>query len=94
MAVGGNIIATGIDIKIPQKWPDYVFTDGHKLLTIAEVDQYIKANRHLPGVLSAEEMKAKENYSVSEMDAKLLEKIEEMMLYIIELKKEIESLKK
>ena len=94
LAVGGNIIATGIDIKIPQKWPDYVFTDGHKLLTIAEVDQYIKANRHLPGILSAEEMKAKENYSVSEMDAKLLEKIEEMMLYIIELKKEIESLKK
>ena len=94
MAVGGNIIATGIDIKIPQKWPDYVFTDGHNLLSISEVENYIKKNGHLPNVLSAEEMKARENYSVSEMDAKLLEKIEELTLYVIELRKEIDSLKK
>ncbi|HTH55435.1 MAG TPA: hypothetical protein VL728_05275 [Cyclobacteriaceae bacterium] len=94
MAVGGNIIATGIDIKIPQKWPDYVFTDGHKLLSIEEVNRYIQEHGHLPGVLSAKEMQAKENYSVSEMDSKLLEKIEELTLYIIELKKEIDQLKK
>jgi trimeric autotransporter adhesin len=93
VAIEGNIIATGIDIKAPQKWPDYVFADGHKLLTLEEVDAYIKKYGHLPGVLSAKEMEAKQNYSVSEMDAKLLEKMEEMMLYILELKKEIENLK-
>lgn len=101
LAVGGNIIATGVDIKIPQKWPDYVFTDGHKLLTIDEVNTFIKEHGHLPGVLSASEMQTKQNYSVSEMDAKLLEKIEELTLYIINqnremnvMKKEIEELKK
>jgi hypothetical protein len=94
LAVGGNIIATGVDIKIPQKWPDYVFTDGHKILTIDEVNAYIKEHGHLPGIFSAKEMQAKQNYSVSEMDAKLLEKIEELTLYIVQLKKEIDQLKK
>jgi len=54
MAVGGIIIATGIDIKIPQKWPDYVFTGGHKLLSIKEVNTFIKEHGHLPGVQSAQ----------------------------------------
>jgi hypothetical protein len=93
LAVGGNIIATGVDIKVPQKWPDYVFTDGHKLLTIDEVSAFVKEHGHLPNVLSAKQMEQRQNYSVSEMDAKLLEKIEELTLYIIELKGEIEQLK-
>ena len=93
MAVGGNIIATGIDIKIPQKWPDYVFTPEHQRMTLEELQEYIDTHGHLPGIASAQEMEEKENYSVSEMDAKLLEKIEEMALYILELKKEINELK-
>jgi hypothetical protein len=93
MAVGGSILAVGLDIKTPQSWPDYVFTDGHKLLTIEEVQQFISTHGHLPGVLSAKEMTAKQNYSVGDMDAKLLEKVEELMLYIIELKKENEASK-
>jgi hypothetical protein len=94
VAVGGNIIATGIDIKIPQKWPDYVFTDGHKLLTIEEVKKFIEEHGHLPNVLSAKEMEEKENYSVSEMDAKLMEKIEELTLYIIKQNEEMEQMRK
>ncbi|HYC84323.1 MAG TPA: hypothetical protein VEB86_03840, partial [Chryseosolibacter sp.] len=92
MAVGGNILATGIDIKIPEKWPDYVFTDGHKLLTLQEVEAFIKANGHLPNVLSAKEMEQKKNYSVSQMDATLLEKIEELTLYILQLEKRLQEL--
>jgi predicted acyltransferase (DUF342 family) len=94
LAVGGNIIATGIDVKIPQKWPDYVFTEQHQRMTLVELQQYIDKYGHLPGIASEEEMKEKQNYSVSEMDAKLLEKVEELTLYILELKKEIEQLKK
>jgi predicted acyltransferase (DUF342 family) len=93
MAVGGNIIATGIDIKIPQKWPDYVFTDGYKLMTIEEVQAFILKHGHLPNVLSAKEMETKQNYSVSEMDAKMMEKIEELTLYLIQLKEENKELK-
>ncbi len=93
LAVGGNIIATGVDVKIPQKWPDYVFTAEHQRMTLEELQEYIAKHGHLPGISSEPEMKEKQNYSVSEMDAKLLEKIEELALYILELKKEIAELK-
>jgi hypothetical protein len=74
-------------------WADYVFAPDYKLRPIEEVAAFIKKNRHLPGVPSAEEI-TKEGLDVATMDAKLLEKIEEMMLYIIDLKQEVEQLKK
>ncbi len=74
-------------------WSDYVFAPEYKLKTIEEVAAFIKTNKHLPGVPSATEM-VKEGLDVATMDAKLLEKIEEMMLYIIDLKQEVELLKK
>jgi hypothetical protein len=74
-------------------WADYVFAPDYKLKPIEEVSAFIKKNRHLPGVPSAEEI-TKEGLDVAAMDAKLLEKIEEMMLYIIDLKQEVEQLKK
>jgi hypothetical protein len=90
LAVGGYVIATGIDIKIPQKWPDYVFTKEYGLISLAELEAFIKQHGHLPSVPSAAEMSEKQNYSVAEMDAKLLEKIEELSLYLIQLKKELQ----
>ena len=74
-------------------WADYVFASDYKLKPVEEVAAYIKKNKHLPGVPSATEM-VKEGLDVATMDAKLLEKIEEMMLYIIDLKQEVEQLKK
>lgn len=93
LAVGGNVIATGIDIKIPQKWPDYVFTQEYGLISLTELEAFIKQHGHLPAIPSAAEMEAKENYNVAEMDAKLLEKIEELTLYIIDLKKKLDQQK-
>lgn len=73
-------------------WADYVFASDYKLQPIEEVAAFIKKNKHLPGVPSATEMVEK-GLDVATMDAKLLEKLEEMMLYIIELKQEVEQLK-
>jgi len=73
-------------------WADYVFKNDYKLLTLGEVDAFIKKYGHLPGVPSAEEVKEK-GIDVATMDAKLLEKIEELTLYMIELKKENEAMK-
>ncbi len=94
LAVGGAIIATGIDIKVPSKWPDYVFAPNYERLSIGELKKYIDQNQHLPSVPSAKEMEEKKNYSVSEMDAKMLEKIEELTLYIIELEARVNDLEK
>jgi hypothetical protein len=93
VAVAGNIIATGMDLKIPEKWPDYVFTNDHHRLSLEELSEFIEKNGHLPAVPSAREMMQNRNYNVADMDVKLLEKIEELALYIIELEKEIETQK-
>ncbi len=74
-------------------WADYVFDQDYKLMSLGEVEAYISKNKHLPGVPSAEEV-VKEGIDMATMDAKLLEKIEELTLYMIEMKKENEQMKK
>lgn len=73
-------------------WADYVFADDYTLMPLAEVEKFTKQNGHLPNVPSANEM-VKEGLDVAKMDAKLLEKIEELTLYIIKQDKELEELK-
>jgi len=68
-------------------WSDYVFAKDYKLKTIEELEAFVKENKHLPNVPSAEEV-VKEGIDMAKMDAKLLEKIEELSLYVIQLKKE------
>ena len=71
---------------------DYVFESEYKLPPLSELDGYIQQNKHLPGVPNAQTLKTN-GWNVGEMNNKLLEKIEELTLYMIELKKENEKLK-
>ncbi|MEI7581038.1 hypothetical protein [Runella sp.] len=73
-------------------WADYVFAPEYKLAPLEEVETFIKANKHLPNVPSADEM-ATNGIDVTKTSAMLMEKIEELTLYVIELKKEINQLK-
>ncbi len=81
-----------VAVKTTADWADYVFKPTYKLRSLTEVETFIKANGHLPEVPSAEEVVNK-GIDMAEMDAKLLQKIEELTLYMIELKKENEVLK-
>lgn len=72
-------------------WSDDVFNKNYKLMPLNELEVYIKNNKHLPGFPNQEKVK-KEGINVAEMDAMLLRKIEELTLYVIELKKENEKL--
>ncbi len=98
LTVKGDILATKVQIVSDDEIPasDYVFEPGYNLRSLSEVEQFIKTNKHLPEVPSATEFK-ENGYSVGEMDDILLRKVEELTLYIIELKKEkdaeIEALK-
>jgi trimeric autotransporter adhesin len=82
-----------VAVKTSASWSDYVFEPGYKLRPLSEVEAFVKNNKHLPGVPSASAMVAN-GLDVATMDAKLLEKIEELTLYMIEIKKENELLKK
>lgn len=69
---------------------DFVFEKGYHLPSLDSVEQYVKANQHLPGIAPAAEMQ-KEGVEVGEQQTKLLQKIEELTLYIIEQNKKIEK---
>lgn len=73
-------------------WADYVFAEDYHLRPLSEVESFVKKEKHLPGVPSAQQM-ADNGLDVATMDAKLLEKIEELTLYVLQLSKEIEALK-
>lgn len=91
-AVKGSMIATSVTVKLHSDWPDFVFTDSYGLMELDEVEAYIDENSHLPNVPSAEEIE-EDGINLGEMDAILLQKIEELTLYMIELNKENEALK-
>ena len=74
-------------------WSDFVFNSGYKLMPLSRVESFVKANKHLPEIPSAAEV-AKDGIDVASMDAKLLQKIEELTLYVIQQQKEIDELKK
>jgi hypothetical protein len=71
---------------------DFVFEKGYKLLPIEHVANYVQENKHLPDIPSANEM-VKNGVSMGDLQVKLLQKVEELTLYVIELKKEINILK-
>lgn len=64
------------------QWADYVFAPDYKLMPLSEVAGFVKENHHLPNVPAAEEV-VKNGVDVAAMNAKLLEKIEELTLYLI-----------
>jgi len=92
LAVGGKIIAEEVVVKLQSNWPDYVFEPGYKLPELEELQLFILRNKHLPDVPSANEIE-ENGISLGEMNSLLLKKIEELTLYVIELKKEITKLK-
>lgn len=81
-----------VAVKTTGNWADYVFNNDYSLMPLNEVEAFVKENKHLPNVPSAAEM-VKNGLNVAQMDAKLLEKVEELTLYIIEQNKQIEELK-
>jgi hypothetical protein len=91
LAVNGKILAQ--EMRVRTGWADYVFDATYRLRSLAEVESYIHAHGHLPGVPSAAKVQA-EGIQVGETHALLLSKIEELTLYVIQQQKEIEALKK
>jgi len=72
--------------------PDYVFKEGYELMGLNDLKQYINDNGHLPKVPSAEEFGERGEMNLGEMDNLLLEKVEELTLYILQLQERIAEL--
>ena len=88
LSVGGKIRAEEVKVEATP-WPDYVFSDEYDLPELHETEAYIQQHKHLPGLPSAAEVEAN-GLNLGEMNARLLEKIEELTLYQIEMMKLIQ----
>lgn len=86
LAVNGSVRAKEIKVE-NANWPDYVFAKSYPLRSLLETEKHIKEKGHLPGIPSAAEVKAN-GIDLGEMNAKLLQKIEELTLHMIELTKQ------
>jgi len=90
--VNGEVNASLVRVTV-DTWEDRVFNPDYRLLTIYEVEAFIQANHHLPDIPSEQQV-IEEGIDIGEMNALLLKKIEELTLYVIELKKENDEIKK
>jgi len=89
LAVNGTIRAK--ELVIDTGWSDYVFEDDYKLMSLTDVNAFIEREGHLPGMPKASEV-VENGIGVAEATTKLLEKVEELTLYVIQLHKENERL--
>ncbi len=84
---GGSFIDNGTTLDVP----DYVFEKDYKLMPLTKLQDYIRIEKHLPGVKSAKEVK-KEGLNISLTQMVLLKKIEELTLYTLEQNRRISNL--
>ncbi len=92
LGVNGKIAATEVKVAGYSEWSDFVFEEDYMLPSLREVENHIRRKGHLKDIPSAEEVNT-EGFFLGEMDAKLLQKIEELTLYMIQLNKDMEKLK-
>lgn len=91
LAISGNILASKVVVKNSTNWPDYVFKPDYTLPSLCEVEQYIKINGHLQDIPNEKEI-ADKGIDVGSIEEKLLKKVEELTLYLIQQQKRIEEL--
>lgn len=89
LEVAGTIRAREVKIEV-NAGADYVFDKDYRLKSLREIEQFVIENKHLPEIPSEKEMQEK-GLSVNEFQIKLLKKVEELTLYVIEQDKKIES---
>ncbi|WP_052496646.1 hypothetical protein [Pedobacter lusitanus] len=89
LAVNGNIRAKEIKVEA-DNWPDYVFHEGYPVQSLPELEKYIKINKHLPDMPSAQKAE-NDGISLGEMNKLLLKRLEETTMQLIELNKKVDQ---
>jgi hypothetical protein len=91
LSVEGKVIATDFTTQSIGTWPDYVFAPGYQLRPLSELRNFIKTNQHLPNIPPAAEIE-KNGVQLGDMSKKLMEKVEELTLYILQLEERLAKL--
>ena len=93
LSVGGKAICEELKVQLQGSWPDYVFANNYSLPSFNELRNFIKTHHHLPNIPAAAEME-KNGLELGEMQRKMMEKMEELTLYVLQLEEQIQELKK
>jgi hypothetical protein len=91
LTVDGKIICEELKVQVRTSWPDYVFGNDYELMPLDELRKYTMTNKHLPNIPDASVME-KNGMEVGEMQRKMVEKLEELTLYILQLEEKINKL--
>ena len=93
LSANGNVCAKEVRVSLSGSpcWPDYVFAQDYDLMNFSDLKQYIQSNSHLPGVPSAAEVE-ENGVELGATTEILLQKIEEMTLYILQLEERVQQL--
>gem|GEM_PF-3478014 len=90
LSVNGKIRSKGLRVQ-SSGWADFVFDSTYQLMQLPELEKFVRTNKHLPGIPTAATVE-KEGQDVGQTQVQLLQKIEELTLYIIELNKQVKEL--
>ncbi len=90
-SVNGKAICEELKIQDSSNWPDYVFHHDYKLESLGELREYIKENNHLPNIPSAVDVE-KDGIEIGDMQKRMMEKIEELTLYVLQLEEKTKNL--
>ena len=93
LSVDGKIISEEVKVLLKSGWPDYVFADQYPLRSFEELRRYISINNHLPNIPGAKEIESS-GLELGEMQRKMMEKIEELTLYILQLESRLKQVEK
>ncbi len=91
LSVDGKIMSEEVRVELDANWPDYVFDDDYVLTPLETLEKEIEEKGHLPGIPSAVVIE-EEGFELGEMNRLLVEKVEELTLYVIELNQKIKQL--
>ena len=91
LSVNGKIVSEELKVQLDSNWPDYVFDKSYQLPSIDEMKDFVTINKHLRNIPTAKEVE-KEGIQVGDMQKRMMEKIEELSLYIIQLHERIKQL--
>ncbi len=93
MELDNNGLLYAREIKVNlDAWPDYVFDTSYQLMPLSELQVFIQKNNHLPNVPSACEME-ESGINVAKSNVMLMEKVEELTLYLLQMKEQLEEQK-
>jgi hypothetical protein len=92
VSVNGRMICEELVVQESGDWPDYVFAEDYALMPLEQLEASIKANKHLPGIPSAGQV-SREGISIGQMQHHMMEKIEELTLYILDQDKQLKDLR-